>query len=226
MTTTNTNYAFYWVSGSSYSWSVMFSLEYKGLAYQSHRLNGSPSDLRSQEYLAINPRGKVPTLKGPDFSLYESIAIMAFLERQHPDIPIFGATPLEAGMIWQRLMEIANYGYEQAHKLVILPLYRNEVDVETSDFQAEFERCRQFLQLTESWLKKSEFLAGRTLSAADIYLMPLVCSLQRAAQLSGRNDLDVSQETREFPNLQRWLHSIQSTSAFIASFPPHWVPHP
>ncbi len=47
--------------------------------------------------LELNPRGKVPTLKDGDFAVYESIAIMAYLDRKYTEPPLFGETPEETG---------------------------------------------------------------------------------------------------------------------------------
>jgi glutathione S-transferase len=59
-------------------------------------------------YLAINPRGVVPTLLLDDGRILdESIAICRFIEGLHPEPNLFGATPWEAAQVesWQRRME-------------------------------------------------------------------------------------------------------------------------
>ena len=74
----------YWASGSPFSWRVLLTLEVKQLPYQSKLLTFSKREHKSPEYLALNPRGKVPTLKDGDFVLYESLAIMAYLDSAVP----------------------------------------------------------------------------------------------------------------------------------------------
>ena len=51
---------FHWMSGSPFAWRVMLALEYKGLTYESRRKDPSKREHKSDDYLAINPRGKVP----------------------------------------------------------------------------------------------------------------------------------------------------------------------
>jgi glutathione S-transferase len=60
------------------------------------------------EYLAINPRGVVPTLVLDDGSILdESIAICRYFEGLQPEPNLFGRDPLETARIdsWQRRME-------------------------------------------------------------------------------------------------------------------------
>ena len=82
----------YWGSGSPFAWRVMLTLEVKKLAYESKLLEFSKGEHKTPAYLRLNPRGKVPTLKDGDFAVYESIAIMAYLDRKYPEPPLFGKT--------------------------------------------------------------------------------------------------------------------------------------
>ena len=97
----------YWGSGSPFAWRVMLTLEVKGLTYDSKLLEFSKGEHKTPAYLRLNPRGKVPTLKDGEFVVYESIAIMAYLDRKYPDPPLFGKTAEEAGLIWQRSANVS-----------------------------------------------------------------------------------------------------------------------
>src|SRR5437870_10444709 len=112
----------YWASGSPFAWRVLLTLEAKRLSYQSKLLTFSKGEHKSPEYLAMNPRGKVPTLKDGDFVLYESLAIMAYLDREYPERPIFGSSSRETGIIWRLVAENISYVCEPMQK-VIAPLF-------------------------------------------------------------------------------------------------------
>ena len=99
----------YWGSGSPFAWRVMLTLEVKKLAYESKLLEFSKGEHKTPAYLQLNPRGKVPTLKDGDFAVYESIAIMAYLDRKYPEPPLFGKTAEETGLIWQTISECESY---------------------------------------------------------------------------------------------------------------------
>jgi len=74
---------FYYGSGSPYAWRVWLALEHKALAYELKTVSFSAGDLTKPEYLAMNPRHKVPTIADNDFFLYESAAILEYLEEQY-----------------------------------------------------------------------------------------------------------------------------------------------
>ena len=119
---TSMAYEFYWVSGSPNSWRTMLALEYKKIPYVSKRLDPTKGESKTPEYLALNPRGKVPTLANGDFVVHESVAIMAYLEREFPDPALFGESSSEAGQIWQRILEFINYARDPMDDGVSRPL--------------------------------------------------------------------------------------------------------
>ena len=65
---------FYYGSGSPYAWRVWLALEHKAIAYELKAVSFSTGDLTKPEFLALNPRHKVPTIADGNFSLYESAA--------------------------------------------------------------------------------------------------------------------------------------------------------
>ena len=108
----------YWGSGSPFAWRVMLTLEVKRLTYQSNLLEFSRGDHKAPAFLKFNPRGKVPALKDDDFVLNESLAIMAYLDKKHPEPPLFGTSPQETGLIWRAIMETEAYLVSAGDKLV------------------------------------------------------------------------------------------------------------
>ena len=75
---------FYYGSGSPYAWRVCLALEYMAITYALKPISFSAGDLAKPEYGAVNPRRKVPAVIDGDFPLYESAAIVEYLEEQYP----------------------------------------------------------------------------------------------------------------------------------------------
>jgi glutathione S-transferase len=63
---------------------VRWMLEEVGEPYDIHLLSLSRGDNRAPDYLAINPMGKVPTLKHGDVVITEAAAICAYLADEFP----------------------------------------------------------------------------------------------------------------------------------------------
>ena len=74
----------YYGSGSPYAWRVQLALEHKALPYERKMLSFADKDTRKPEFLALNPRHRVPTITDGDFTLYESNAIVEYLDDAYP----------------------------------------------------------------------------------------------------------------------------------------------
>jgi glutathione S-transferase len=70
----------YWGSGSPYAWRVLLALEFKHVPYTSHVLQFSKQEHKSPQMLALNPRGRVPVLKDGDYVVFESLAVLYYLD--------------------------------------------------------------------------------------------------------------------------------------------------
>src|ERR1700730_6384362 len=101
----------YWISGSPFAWRVLLTAEAKGIPYEGKLLEASKGELKTPEFLAINPLARAPALRDANFTLHESLAIMVYLDRKHPNPPLFGRTAEEAGRIFQCISEfISDFG--------------------------------------------------------------------------------------------------------------------
>ena len=103
---------------------MQLELEYKGVPYVSRRLNGIEGEHRAPAFRSLNSRRQVPVLKTGETALYESVAIIAFLDRAHPEVPLFSRAPEEHGHIWRRVFEFENYTRDLFDVGVVRPLLR------------------------------------------------------------------------------------------------------
>ncbi|MBB3288409.1 MULTISPECIES: glutathione S-transferase N-terminal domain-containing protein [Rhizobium] len=74
---------FYFAPGSC-ALASLIALEESGLAYEHRRLNLANGDQRQPDYLAINPKGRVPALVTDRGVITENIAIMAYIAQIAP----------------------------------------------------------------------------------------------------------------------------------------------
>src|SRR5207249_11915297 len=90
---------FYYASGSPSSWRVQLALEEKGLAYEPVLLSFEKGEHKSPAHLARSPHGKVPALEDDGVSLYESSAIVEYLEERYPRTPLLPPDPPPAAAV-------------------------------------------------------------------------------------------------------------------------------
>jgi glutathione S-transferase len=213
----------YWGSGSPFAWRVMLTLEVKGLAYESKLLEFSKGEHKAPDYLKLNPRGKVPTLKDGGFVIYESLAIMSYLDAKYPEPPLFGTTPEQTGMIWQMLAECEAYIVSAGDK-VVRPIFFGKGLDKVEDIQQAAQTSRDELHMLDQRLGNSQWLIGERISAADIGVFPLIQLLLRAASKENARpfNLGLLPLAQNFPNVARWVERIEALPNYARTYPPHW----
>lgn len=212
----------YWGSGSPFAWRVMLTLEAKRLAYESKLLEFSKGDHKSPEFLKLNPRGKVPCLKDGDFVLYESIAMMAYLDRKYPEPPLFGKSPEETGLIWRAISE-CEYLTSAGDK-VIRPIFFGKGLDKVDEIQEAARKIRDELKRFDEQLARSDWLVGIAMSAADIAVFPLVqlCLRAAAKDAAGPFDLRIAPLAEHFPHVANWVRQVETLPYYERTYPPHW----
>jgi len=199
------------------------TLEVKKLAYESKLLEFSKGENKRPAYLQLNPRGKVPSLKDGDFVLYESLAIMSYLDRKYPDPPLFGKTPEETGLIWRALAECESYVVSASNK-VVRPIFLGEGLDKVGEIQQAAQTLRQEFKTIDERLAGSHWLVGDKISAADIGTFPLVQLILRAASKEAAQPLNLGFLPLEktSPNLAKWVQRIEALPDYQRTYPPHW----
>lgn len=213
----------FWSSGSPFAWRVLLALEAKGLPYVSRLLEMSSREHKTPELLALNPRGQVPVLRDGDFAVYESIAIMAYLDRKYPDRPLFGGSAEESGTIWRAVCETSSY-LDAPVDAFILPIYRGETAEQSEAVRATLGPIQAELARLEATLRVRTWLASASLSAADIAVFPLVKSLLRAAgkPAAAAFEHGLTPFVDKYPALAGWLARVEALPGYERTYPPHW----
>jgi len=213
----------YWGSGSPFAWRVLLTLEVKRLPYHSRLLSFANREHKSSEYLALNPRGKVPTLKDGDFVVYESLAVMAYLDKNYPDRPIFGVSPQDTGIIWRMVSENVAYVCDPIQK-VVAPLFAGGIAEKREEIRESATAVAGELRRFEQLLETSPWLVGYTISAADISVFPWIQSLLRAAAKDDAKSLDMGLLPFEahYPHISEWVRRMEQIPGYERTYPPHW----
>jgi len=214
---------FYWGSGSPTCWRVALALEFKHLEYRSHLLQFDRQEHKSPQMLAMNFRGKVPVVRDDDYVVFESLAIMYFLDRKYPDPPIFGRDPQEAGVIMRVICEYQAYAEPPLKKIIAALLERHEQTV--GDAIAEpMHRVAGEARTIEQRLARSDWVVGESFSAADMMIYPDIRLLLRALQRPEARELAARFLPMQinYPAIGRWLERVAALPGHERTWPPHW----
>lgn len=213
----------FWGSGSGPSWRVLLALAVKKIPYESRLLSFSKAEHKTDAMLEMSSRGKVPVLRDGAFSLNESLAILTYLDRKYPNPPLFGATPEEAGLIVRAIMEHECYAVS-AISAFARPLLFGRLETQRDQVLLAVDGAHAELSRIEVMLTASTFLATDTISAADIFVFPLIKSLERAFEKPGVDALEhgLGPLGTTFPKLASWCKAIEAIPGYEATYPPHW----
>src|SRR3990167_6975645 len=88
----------YSLVGCPYCLRVMYVLEALQLPYQIIHFTKN-EQMKTDEYLKINPKGEAPSLETPQGIIYESGAIMRYLSGLRPEIGLNGRNFFESSQI-------------------------------------------------------------------------------------------------------------------------------
>jgi glutathione S-transferase len=108
------------IIGSPFVRAVLLALEEKGVPYRLAPLR--PGAHRSAEYLARHPFGRVPMVEHGDFQLYETQAVLRYVDRLFPEPALTPKDPRQAARMDQ-LMGINDwYVMPQISAPIVFPL--------------------------------------------------------------------------------------------------------
>jgi glutathione S-transferase len=213
----------YWGSGSPFSWRVMLALQYKGLAYDSQLLHFDKQEHQSPQMLKLNPRGRVPVLKHGDYVVFESVAILYYLDLKYPVPPIFGLNPEEAGVIMRVICEFQSYAEPSLQRItaaIFEDRVANDIDALTDDMHVVAREARTI----EGRLSKEQWIVGANYTALDMVIFPWIQLLRRALTKPAAAELGARflPMERNYPALARWIERIESLPGYENTYPPHW----
>ncbi len=213
----------YWGSGSPFSWRVMLALEHKRLDYVSELLHFDKQEHQSPHMLKLNPRGRVPVLKDGDYVVFESLAILYYLDLKHPDPPIFGQSPEEAGVIMRVCLEFQAYA-EPSLLDICEAVFSNQVQGRFEELSDAMHVVAREARTIEGRLSKENWVVGEQYSATDMVIFPAIQLLRRALAKPQASELGARflPMERNYPALARWIARIEALPGYERTYPPHW----
>ncbi len=192
-------------SASPFVRKVRVAFAEKGVSYE---LNPLMPFAPSPEYLKKSPLGKIPCLEDGDFVLPDSSCIIAYLERAHPNPPLYPSDPKEYGRaLWYeeyadtRLVE--NLGAVFFER-VVKAMLKQETD-EARVKQVLAEGIPPVLDYLEGEIGDREVLVGTRFSVADIATCSPFVNFMHAGE---------SVDASRWPRLASYVERIHARPSF------------
>jgi glutathione S-transferase len=164
------------VPGSPYGRSVLTMLEEKGAPYRLAAV--ALGTFQSAEHLARHPFGRVPVLEHDGFMLYETQAILRYLDRVLPQPSLTPADPKRAARMDQA-MNINDWylfhgvGNVIVFHRVIAPRIMGRAPDEAA-IEAAMPKAKVVFDELARLLGDNAYFSGETMSLADLMLAPAV----------------------------------------------------
>ena len=208
----------YYGSGSPYAWRAQLALEHKALPYELKVLSFAAGDTRKPEFLALNPRHRVPVIVDDDFVLYESNAIVEYLDDAYPGrgAPLFPGDARTRAIIRRMICEV-DEDFDAALDPLTTQAFSKKPEERDAKAIADSRKALVDELALVSQSMRGDYLAG-PLSAADYALYTLLAFVWRSE--IKLPDLDA--DSMLTPQLARWKKRIEALPYFDKTIPPHW----
>ena len=168
---------------SSTSYRTRIAMNLKGLDYDYIAINLAQDEQLKNEFLSLNPQGLVPVLQADDLLLFQSPAILEWLEEVYPKNPLL---PKDAAgrMQVRALSAMIGCDIHPLNNRRVLQYLRNELSVDEAEV---IKWCNRWISESFAALEKrlaqdearGKFCYGDSPTFADCYLVPQVSSARR-----------------------------------------------
>jgi len=206
---------FYYGSGSPFAWKVWLALEHKQVPYELRVLSFQAGELRTPEYVAISPRHKVPAIVDGDFALYESSAIVEYLEDHHRGPSLWPADQRDRAIARRISAEVDHYLYPAVRKILVQTSFRRDGIADEAEVRAGKQALADDLRLLE--IGARDFVAG-ALSAADYAVYPVLAQARRLDERFPEHEVGALLDDR----VRAYMARIEALPYFAKTIPPHW----
>jgi glutathione S-transferase len=203
----------YGAAMSPYVWSVRLALAEKGVAHELVSLG--IDEFRSEAHLARHPFGKIPAFEHDGFMLYETQAIMRYVDEAFSSAPL---QPIELHPFARMNQIMGIVDAYLAPSLLMGVLYQRLVaprlgrETDEAAVTAALPRARQVLGEIARLAEDKEFLAADTITLADLMVIPQLYYFKTLPE--GRDQYG------ELPALSRWVDRMSERQSLQVTKPP------
>ena len=201
----------YGFSASPRTWKVRAVAAHLGIPLEYQQLDAFNGENRTQQYLALNPAGRTPTLVDGDFVLWESNSIMRYLVLAYrPLSPLYPQAPkVRAGV--DRWLDWTLSTLQPVDRPVFWALVRTPAEArDMAAIQRDADAEAAQWRIVDAQLASRQYIEGDGFTLADIALGAYA---RRWFGVEG-----ISKP--KFTHLERWFAQFGSRPGFVQFIAP------
>ena len=187
---------------STFTRTVRLACHEKGIDHE--LVQAMPSEVG-----ALNPFHKIPVMVHGDFTLYESTAIVRYLDRAFPGPKLWPDDSRQAAICDRWVSAICNSLVGSA--LHYLAARFGFFSLPPEMVARHLERTRELMPVFDRQLGQSRFLAGENVTAADLFLLPIFFYFPEMPELKAIGET--------VPNCVRWAREMGGRPSVKATDP-------
>lgn len=182
---------------------VLWLLEELGISFDHQEIGGSYGSLNTQQFLNMNPMGKIPVLVDGKKIIWESNTILRYLGTVYADECWFPVEPYERSLI-ERWMDWSQTALHPCFTDLFMKFYRTPTpERDQSVILSLLEQLDSCLIHIEQHLEKNTFISGETIGIADICVGIIFYRLQT---------MGIKKEI--LPKTQAWYCKLSTRPAY------------
>jgi maleylacetoacetate isomerase len=196
---------------SSAAYRVRIALNVKGVAYETVTVNLPGAAHHAPEFRALNPQATIPTLDDDGTILWQSLAIIEYLDSRFPTPRLIPAEPVARARV-QALAQLIACEIHPLNNLRVLNYLRGELQLDAAAVGKWYAHwiAEAFGPLEQLVTKFSggRYCFGDSLSLADVCLVPQIYNARR-----------FSCDLTPYPTLVRIGDALSAEPPFAAAAP-------
>lgn len=195
---------------STYTRTARMGLAEKGIAVTLH--SAGP---HSPEILAVNPFGRIPALRDGEFALFETSAILRYVDEAFDGPPLLPGTIADRARCEQWISATNAYLYDTMVRRFVLQYVFPRGEGGQPDAGVIATALKEMpaqLAALDAACARSDFLAGAAVSMADLFVAPILAYVE--AMPEGKGLLAAA------PNLMRSQAKVRERPSFTSTQPP------
>jgi glutathione S-transferase len=192
----------YGVPPSSFTRTVRLACHEKGIDYELVPM--FPGQLG-----ALNPFQKIPVIAHGDLTLYESTAILRYFDRTFPGPKLWPQDSRPAALCDQYVSAVCDSMVNSALRYLANHFGFLPVPQEMAD--KYLAKAKEVVPVFDRRLGESRYLVGDSLTAADLFLAPIVFNFPAVPGLKEIGEAS--------PNIDRWMREMSVRPSMQATLP-------